>query len=192
MVPLTEGLSLQTSDDTQSVVRSRQFLRAFQYLIHIIEQSGGHEEISIRHPGSISTHPSTVDSSSLAIAALANLLAANVDVGLKHCLSLGYHRDPILRAAFMQVMSHTFQHGARFGSLGVKRQPAKNRPFLDTFTSNMALAVAAVDICPTGEVDEVSMVLFRAFEARGTLLSLLRTLIEREVSQTSELRGRRS
>jgi neurofibromin 1 len=60
----------------------------------------------------------------------------------------------------------------------------KSRPYLDGL--NLSLAVAIVDVCPASEVDELSMVLFRTFEAKGTLLAFLRVLIEREVSQTSE------
>lgn len=84
----------------------------------------------------------------------------------------------------MQIMTHTLQHGARFGGLATKRQSTKSRPFLDALS--LPFAVAAVEICPTAEVDELSMVLFRSFEAKGTLLSFLRVLIEREVAQTSE------
>jgi neurofibromin 1 len=50
----------------------------------------------------------------------------------------------------------------------------------------MALAVALVEACPPGEIDEVSLLLFRAFEAKGSLLQLAKVLVEREVTQTSE------
>ena len=44
-----------------------------------------------------------------------------------------------------------------------------------------------VDVCPqTGaEVDELSTLLFRVFEGKGTLLGLMRVLIEREVTLTN-------
>lgn len=37
------------------------------------------------------------------ILALSNLLSANLEVGLKHCLAMAYHEDPKTRTAFAQV-----------------------------------------------------------------------------------------
>lgn len=180
-------------------MQSRLILRAFQLLIRIIEQPSGREDISIRHSPSVlslsrpdhaRTAVAPADASSLAVAVLANIVCANIDIGLKHCLALGYHRDPVLRVAFMQIISYALRHGARFGSsaaaANAKRQSAKHRPFLDLLVGgNMAIAVAIIDVCPSADVDDLAGVLFQAFEAKGTLISFLRILIEREVAQTS-------
>lgn len=131
---------------------------------------------------------------SLAIAALSNLLAANMDVGLKHCLTLGYHDDPALRGAFMQLVSRVLQQGTKFGGtsggLGgpsAKRLSNAPKPYLDQLKDgNLALAVAIIEACPPSEVDEISLLLFRVFEAKGTLLALLKVLVDREVTLTSE------
>lgn len=197
MIPVTGGLSLQQADldntDQQSAIRSRLFLRAYQHLIRIIESAGETEEQSIYNNGSLNTPSgekfatSMVDSSNLAINVISNLLVANLDVGLKHCLTLGYHRDSRVRTAFMQILSHTLKNGSRFGNSATKRQSGSNRPYLDAvLSSNSALAVALVDVCPNSETDELFQVLFRSFEAKGSLLSFMRILIEREVSLTSE------
>jgi neurofibromin 1 len=53
----------------------------------------------------------------LAITALSNLLSANVDVGLKHSLEIGYHEDIDIRTAFMRVLSNILLQGTEFDSL---------------------------------------------------------------------------
>lgn len=172
---LSEGLALQppgSEGDAQSAVRSRLFHRAYSYLARIIDREG--------------------NDSALAITTLSHLLSANLDVGLKHCLAMGYHEDTITRTAFMQVLSATLRSGAQLSS-GVTKAAAV-RPYLDLLSAgNMAMAVACVEVCPGhgAEVDEMSTVLFRSCEARGTLLPFLRVLVEREVALTSELHRRR-
>lgn len=201
---LSDGLSLQppgTTEDAQSVVRSRLFLRAYTYLVRIIERSAdGMEEHSMRHPPSLGSvdRSATQEPGSLAIATLSNLLSSNLDVGLKHCLAMGYHEDTVTRTAFMQVLSQTLRNGSRTGPLGSlsagkgfgkRHSNAATRPFIDALSAgSMALAVACVEACPGhgSEVDEMSTVLFRSCEAKGTLLPFLRVLVEREVALTSE------
>lgn len=132
----------------------------------------------------------TEDSSNLVIAALSNLLSANLDVGLKLCLSMGYHEDPALRTAFMRLLTNILQQGARFGGLTSKRQSTSPTQYLDVLTQNpdnFALAVAICEVCPPGEVDEISTMLFRVFEAKGLCLAFMKTLVEREIALTSTL-----
>lgn len=127
------------------------------------------------------------DISSFALKALANLLAANADVGLKHCLALGYHEDITLRTAFMQILAVTMKNGSRFGSPQGKQVPSTPRVFLDLLTGgDLAMAVAVCEVCPPNEIDEISLLLFRSCEVQGNLLALLRVLLEREVLNTSK------
>lgn len=211
MVLVTDGLSLRSAgeDETQTVVKSRLFYRYYLHFVKVLERSNASEvserthratrllvQVESFHPSrsisgrSVDTKTMPEDASTLAIHALSNLLSANIDVGLKHCLSLGYHEDPALRTAFMQLLTNVLQQGARFGGLNAKRMSAASKPYLDCLTSgNMALAVALVEACPPGEIDEVSLLLFRSFEAKGSLLQLAKVLVEREVTQTSESTG---
>jgi neurofibromin 1 len=124
----------------------------------------------------------------LGVLALSNILSANVDVGLKHYLTLGYHENPALRTAFMQIMRTTLQQGTRFGGLGTRRGTMAPKALLQALAApNLALAIAICEVCPSNEVDEMLVLLFRAFEARSSLLALMKVLIEKEVAQTSEL-----
>lgn len=133
--------------------------------------------------------PIPEDASSLAISALFNLLSANLDVGLKHCLSLGYHEQPALRTAFMRLLTSILQQGTRFHGLLTKRLSAAPKPFTNLLVrdpDNLALAISMCEACPPNEIDEVSMLLFRVLEAKGLFLSLVKTLAEREIALTSE------
>lgn len=53
----------------------------------------------------------------LAITALSNLLSANIDVGLKHSLGIGYHEDLDIRTAFVKVLCNILIQGAEFNNL---------------------------------------------------------------------------
>jgi neurofibromin 1 len=53
----------------------------------------------------------------LAIVALSNLLSANIDVGLKHSLGIGYHKDSEVRTAFVKVLCNILAQGTEFNNL---------------------------------------------------------------------------
>jgi neurofibromin 1 len=197
-VPLTEGLVLKVQgeegEETQTVVKSRLFYRQYLHSVKVLERAHHLDNASFNQSPSFTnvngaaTRTPVEDSTTLAILALSNLLSANIDVGLKHCLTLGYHEDPNLRTAFMQLLTNILQQGTRFNGLTAKHISSSPKPYLDLLTSqDLALALAICEGCPPAEVDEVSMLLFRVFEEKGNLLPLVKVLIEREVAQTSEL-----
>lgn len=53
----------------------------------------------------------------MAIIALSNLLSANIDVGLKHSLGIGYHEDLEIRTAFVKVLCNLLAQGTEFNNL---------------------------------------------------------------------------
>ena len=180
MVPVSEGLSIKTADDAETALHSRLFHKYFLHLVGVLDHA---------KPGEMTlTDPSSADTpSSLIVLILSNLLAANMGIGLKHYLTLGYHDDLNLRVVFMQVMSNML-HSGRFGGLSTKRLSSTPKAYLAALAgtnSNLALAVAICEACPLNEVDDISSLLFRVFEAKGSLLALLRILTEREVAMTS-------
>lgn len=111
-----------------------------------------------------------------------------MDVGLKHCLTLGYHEDPLLRSAFLQLTSSILRTATPFGGLDIQStQSNQPKPFLDALVSdNLAFAVAICEVCPVPEVDEMLGLLFRSMEAKGILMGLVKVMLEKEVAQTSE------
>jgi neurofibromin 1 len=209
IVPVSDGLTLRPpGDETEqagNAVKTRIFYRYYAYLVKVLERSHLAEvrfmclcvtELTIQEE---SLHGSTLtgtrlnsseDHPSLALAALSNLLATNLDAGLKHCLSLGYHEDPSMRTHFMRLLCAVLQRGARFSGLSARRLSTTPRPYLELLTSepnNLALAVAICESSSPNEVDEISLLLFRVFEAKGNCLGLVKILAEREIAQTSKL-----
>jgi neurofibromin 1 len=67
----------------------------------------------------------------LAITALSNLLSANIDVGLKHSLGIGYHEDLDIRTAFVKVLCNILIQGAEFNNLSDKAVNEKYDELLD-------------------------------------------------------------
>lgn len=194
MIPITDGLTIRSpgddSEDSQNVAKSRLFYRYYSMLVRVLERANNVESESSNFARSISGMSTRVSSSesypALAILVLSNLLSANVDVGLRHCLALGYHEDSAIRTAFMQLITNILQQGTRFGGLTSKSSSAAPKGYFDALTSpNLALVLALCEACPPSEVDELTLLLFRVFEAKGTLLSLMKVLVEREVAQTN-------
>ncbi|CAK9779949.1 putative ras GTPase activator [Cutaneotrichosporon oleaginosum] len=193
MIPITDGLVIRSagddSEDSQNVAKARLFYRYYVLLVRVLERSNNHESESSHVARSVSNMSTKAGSSesyqALAILVLSNLLSANVDVGLKHCLSLAYHEDSTIRTAFMQLVSNILQQGTRFGGLAVKNATAPKGYFDALASPNLSLAVAICEVCPPNELDEMSSLLFRVFESKGNLLSLMKVLVERDVGLTS-------
>ncbi|KAL7420982.1 Ras GTPase activating protein ira2 [Cryptotrichosporon argae] len=193
MILVTDGLVLRpTADDaelTPAVVKSRLFYRYYALLVKVLGRTVTDAE-STKHAPSVTPQVARSQSPdsyyALAILILSNLLSANIDVGLKHCLTLGYHEDPSIRTAFMQLLANILQQGTRFGGLNAAGASAPT-VYLDAASgSNMALSVALCEAClTTVDMDELAPLLFRIYEANGQLLALIKTLVEREVSQTN-------
>ncbi len=47
----------------------------------------------------------------LVISGLTNLLSANMEAGLRHCLPMGYHDDPRTRRIFVHMFARVLQQG---------------------------------------------------------------------------------
>ena len=73
----------------------------------------------------------TVTVSELAIVILSNLLSANIDVGLKHSLSIGYHENVEIRTAFVKVLYNILVQGTEFSNLSDTAVSEKYDELLD-------------------------------------------------------------
>lgn len=120
----------------------------------------------------------------LSIQALSNLLSANVDVGLKFSLEIGYHDSLETRTAFMHVLTNILTQGTEFATLGDSSIGEKYEMLIDLLVNDLKFALALCDCCPSSEVDELTIALLNIFDSRGLGLTLLRALIEQEVANT--------
>lgn len=73
----------------------------------------------------------SASSAELAITILSNLLSANIDVGLKHSLSIGYHENVEIRNAFVKVLYNILVQGTEFNNLSDTAVSEKYDELLD-------------------------------------------------------------
>ncbi|CAJ0759658.1 22515_t:CDS:2, partial [Entrophospora sp. SA101] len=115
------------------------------------------------------------------ILALSNLLSANVDSGLKHSLSMGYHEDTKTKTAFMQVLTNILNQGTEFEGLAENAMDDRFDKLVELITdSDLSIALSLCEVCPVSDIDEVSQVLFAVFDSRHKTMSLLKAIIEKE------------
>ncbi|TAQ89305.1 hypothetical protein B7494_g2379 [Chlorociboria aeruginascens] len=125
-----------------------------------------------------------ISTSEYAIVALSNLLSANIDVGLKLSLSIGYAEDLDIRTAFVKVLCNILIQGTEFNNLSDASVNQKYDALLELLVNDMALTIALCDACPSSEVDEMTISLLNIFDSRGLGFALLEALIEHEVDET--------
>ncbi|KAH7343309.1 hypothetical protein B0J17DRAFT_171910 [Rhizoctonia solani] len=97
----------QCTDDDILNMRSRLFYRYFQFFLRVVKQC--FEKFPVgderRQRVAFGLAKDVPIYRQLAIQGLSLLLDANMDVGLKHCLSMAYHDDPDVRSIFIYVFS---------------------------------------------------------------------------------------
>lgn len=188
LVNLLHRLPLQpseTANDTDVVdARSQMFCSYFTNFLALLDSTNLGDD-KRRDMQTVSLAKDDANSfQELAILALSNLLSANVDVGLKFSLEIGYHDDVEMRTAFMHVLTNILTQGTEFGTLGDSAIGEKYERLIDLLVNDLQFALALCDSCPSSEVDEISVALLNIFDSRGLGLTLLKELIEQEVANT--------
>ncbi|KAH7346669.1 hypothetical protein BKA65DRAFT_282221 [Rhexocercosporidium sp. MPI-PUGE-AT-0058] len=172
----------QTDADT-SDLKSQMFhtyFNRFLSLLNFETAEIGRNEVRLTNAAS----DDSMTPPELAISALSNLLSANIDVGLKHSLGIGYHEDLDIRTAFVKVLCNILIQGAEFNNLSDTAVNEKYDELLELLINDMALTIALCDACPSTEVDEMTISLLNIFDSRGLGFVLLEALIEHEVEET--------
>lgn len=123
LAELTFRLPLQPGDGQTdagtSELKSQMFHQYFNRFLSLLnleasEMSGRNIEQGGGGGGTKDDNPTMSD---LAITILSNLLSANIDVGLKHSLSIGYHENVEIRTAFVRVLYNILVQGTEFNNL---------------------------------------------------------------------------
>ncbi|KJZ78890.1 hypothetical protein HIM_01663 [Hirsutella minnesotensis 3608] len=189
LAQLTFRLPLQPADVQSDAGMSAQKAQMFQSyfnrflsLLHVEPRSGLDRSgvSSINKRGGIAPESDSV------ITILSNLLSANIDVGLKHSLNIGYHENIEIRTAFVRVLYNILLQGTEFGSLTDLAVSEKYEELLDVLTTDLSIAVSMSAICPTSEVDELTVCFLTIFEQRGLIFELFEVLIKHEIEQTGK------
>ncbi|CAG8972538.1 hypothetical protein HYALB_00001230 [Hymenoscyphus albidus] len=175
----------QTDADT-SDLKSQMFHTYFNRFLSLLNyESNDIRRHELRAPQGAIGDP---NSPGLAITALSNLLSANIDVGLKHSLGIGYHEDLDIRTAFVKVLCNILVQGAEFNNLSDTAVNERYDELIELLLKNMGLTIALCDACPSTEVDEMTISLLNIFDSRGLGFTLLEGLIEHEVEQTAVMK----
>lgn len=185
LAELTFRLPLQPGDGQSDVgaseLKSQMFHTYFNRFLSLLNLEAA-EASRLDH--GTSARDDSVTSSELAITILSNLLSANIDVGLKHSLSIGYHENVEIRTAFVKVLYNILMQGTEFNNLSDTAVTERYDELLDLLTTDTTLAAAISAVCPSSEVDEVTISLLNIFEARGLSFNLLEALIKQEIDDT--------
>lgn len=114
LAELTYRLPLQPGDGQTdagtSELKSQMFHQYFNRFLSLLN-------IEPPEPARTDPREELATTSDLAITILSNLLSANIDVGLKHSLSIGYHENVEIRAAFVRVLYNILIQGNEFHNL---------------------------------------------------------------------------
>ncbi|KUI58000.1 Neurofibromin [Cytospora mali] len=185
LAELTYRLPLQPGDGQSDVgaseLKSQMFHTYFNRFLSLLNLEAA-EASRLDHAAL--ARDESVTSSELAITILSNLLSANIDVGLKHSLSIGYHENVEIRTAFVKVLYNILIQGTEFNNLSDTAVTERYEELLDLVTTDTTLAAAISAVCPSSEVDEVTISLLNIFEARGLSFNLLEALIKQEIEDT--------
>ncbi len=119
LAELTYRLPLQPADGQTDVsaseLKSHMFHTYFNRFLSLLNYEGADSS-----RGELVLSSNRDDSTiiaELAITVLSNLLSANIDVGLKHSLNIGYHENVEIRTAFVRVLYNILLQGTEFNSL---------------------------------------------------------------------------
>ncbi|KAF6835868.1 GTPase-activator protein for Ras-like GTPase [Colletotrichum musicola] len=187
LAELTFRLPLQPgegqTDAGMSELKSQMFHTYFNRFLSLLNHESPESGRS-EHLTSISSRDESTPSSEFAITILSNLLSANIDVGLKHSLNIGYHDNVEIRTAFVKVLYNILIQGTEFSNLTDAAVSEKYDELLELLTKDMTLVAAMSAVCPSSEVDELTISLLTIFEHRGLSFELLEVLIKQEIEET--------
>ncbi len=133
LAELTFRLPLQPGDGQTdagtSELKSQMFHQYFNRFLSLLN-------LEPSELGRAEARDDSASPSDLAITILSNLLSANIDVGLKHSLSIGYHDNVEIRTAFVRVLYNILMQGNEFHNLSDTAVNERYDELLDVSPSN--------------------------------------------------------
>jgi neurofibromin 1 len=139
LAELTFRLPLQPGDGQTdagtSELKSQMFHQYFNRFLSLLNLETV-ELNRVEHVGAGAARDESASVSDLAISILSNLLSANIDVGLKHSLSIGYHENVEIRTAFVRVLYNILMQGTEFNNLSDAAVNEKYDELLEVSRSN--------------------------------------------------------
>ncbi|KAI8328834.1 hypothetical protein BC941DRAFT_216115 [Chlamydoabsidia padenii] len=187
MVQLLHRLPLQPLEPVRTTdafqVKSRLFYGYFDFFLKLLARCGKAETTQDNSPRNKDLGPLK----NYTVAAMSNMLNANIDAGLKFSLAMGYHEDISIRTAFIQVLTNILNQGVEFDTLAENVTISRYDRLIDMLVeSDMEIALSLCEVCPAMDTTGLAEVLLACFESRGKELVLLKKVIDREVAATEQ------
>ncbi|KAJ7458402.1 hypothetical protein B0H11DRAFT_187286 [Mycena galericulata] len=121
----------------------------------------------------------------LIITGLSHLVGSNSEHGFKQCLPLAYDPDNRKRGIFANVFARVIGQGTKFDVEERVAIPGRHNRLSELVKgSDMVLVMAICETCPPAEVEIMISVMLNLFDTRGSLMTLLKHMIDREVAHT--------
>lgn len=121
----------------------------------------------------------------LVITGLSHLVGSNSEHGFKQCLPLAYDVDNRKRGIFASVFARVIGQGTKFDVEDRVISPGRHNRLSELVKgSNMVLVMAICETCPPAEVEIMISVMLNLFDTRGSLMTLLKHMIDREIAHT--------
>ncbi|KAI0089247.1 hypothetical protein BDY19DRAFT_1089227 [Irpex rosettiformis] len=191
VVKLFDRLGLQptesTSDEESGHSTARHFNKYFNFLYKMSKLPDGMDDGVSEHTTFSQARPGgkEVDLRETIINGMASLISANTEIGVKQCLSMTDDADPAQRIIFAHVFARVVAKGIQFEPQEVQTSVNKHSKLCELIKgADTGLALAMCSVCPPSEVDQMINVLLNMFDTRSSLMSLLKSMINREIRDT--------
>ncbi|CAB3983050.1 neurofibromin isoform X4 [Paramuricea clavata] len=168
--------------------KSELFLKYFTLFLNLLSRCVGEEDgndtIEKKRQKSVLTYHDNLHQCT--VAAMSNLLSANIDAGLTHAIGLGYHVDLATRAIFMEVLMKILNQGTEFDTLAETATRDRYEQLANLMATmgekgELLLAVALANVVPSNEQDDLAQVLVTLFDAVSLLYQFLWNILSQEV-----------
>jgi neurofibromin 1 len=182
------GLPLQPKDIGNDIYeeKGKLFLKYFDTFLNLIHSMNSIETSKLGHlkKAAVTRHVSSLREAT--ILAMSNMLTANIDSGLTHAISLGYHNDLRTRTSFIEVMTSILKQGAEFHSLADSALADRYNELLDLVTMETEegehpIMIALINSVPFDSLDDLAELLVLLFDYKNRLTSFLTQILMTEV-----------
>ncbi|KAJ6532260.1 hypothetical protein DFH09DRAFT_1370329 [Mycena vulgaris] len=195
-VKLLDRLQIRPTDETATGDDGvHQVSRSFHKYAALLLR--GHDELPLNllHPDNISETNSLTKKKRVAerdaelrelvITGLSHLVGSNSEHGFKQCLPLAYDPDNRKRGIFANVFARVIGQGTKFDVEERIVHPGRHHRLSELVKgTDMVLVMAICETCPPAEVEIMISVMLNLFDTRGSLMTLLKHMIDREVAHT--------
>ncbi|KAJ2802655.1 Ras GTPase activating protein ira2, partial [Coemansia guatemalensis] len=121
----------------------------------------------------------------IAIKAVTNMLAGNLEIGLQYSLTVIYHEDTKLRALFTDMFTTILNEGIDIDSLGADSPDHWKARMVESLVDpGLKLLLGINEVCQVQDIDELGAALIRIFEARHQTRNMFERIIAIELERT--------